>query len=45
MFDKSELSRFDAQIRMAEGSLRKAKPILDLMSKSSYQTSYQLVLD
>ena len=35
MFDKSELSRFDAQIRMAEGSLRRAKPILDLMSKSS----------
>jgi len=32
MFDKSELSKFDAQIRMAEGSLSKAKPILDLMS-------------
>ena len=34
MFDKSELSRFDAQIRMAEGSLKRAKPILDLMSKN-----------
>ena len=34
MFDKSELSRFDAQIRMAEGSLRKAAPILNLMSKN-----------
>ena len=35
MFNKSELSRFDGQIRMAEGSLRKAAPILDLMSKNS----------
>ena len=34
MFSKSELSKFDAQIRMAEGSLRKAAPILDLMSKN-----------
>ena len=34
MFSKSELSRFDAQIRMAEGSLKRAKPILDLMSKN-----------
>ena len=34
MFDKQELSRFDAQIRMAEGSLSRAKPILDLMSKN-----------
>jgi len=34
MFDKSELSKFDAQIRMAEGSLRKATPILNLMSKN-----------
>ena len=34
MFNKSELSRFDAQIRMAEGSLRKAAPILNLMSKN-----------
>ena len=34
MFNKSELSRFDAQIRMAEGSLKRAKPILDLMSKN-----------
>ena len=35
MFSKSELSKFDAQIRMAEGSLSKAAPILDLMSKTS----------
>ena len=35
MFSKSELSKFDAQIRMAEGSLRKAGPMLDLISKSS----------
>ncbi len=35
MFNKIELSRFDAQIRMAEGSLSKAAPILDLMSKTS----------
>ena len=34
MFDKSELSKFDAQIRMAEGSLSKAAPILNLMSKN-----------
>ena len=34
-FNKSELSRFDALIRMAEGSLRKSKPILDEMSKTS----------
>ena len=34
MFSKQELSKFDAQIRMAEGSLKKAKPILDLMSKN-----------
>ena len=34
MFDKRELSKFDAQIRMAEGSLKRAKPILDLMSKN-----------
>ena len=34
-FTVSELKTFDAQIRMAEGSLRKAGPILDLMSKSS----------
>ena len=32
MFDTAELNKFDAQIRMAEGSLSKAKPILDLMS-------------
>ena len=34
MFSKQDLSKFDAQIRMAEGSLRRAKPILDLMSKN-----------
>ena len=34
-FNKSELSRFDGLIRMAQGSLSKAKPILDEMSKSS----------
>lgn len=31
-FNQQELTKFDAQIRMAEGSLTKAKPILDLMS-------------
>ena len=35
MFSKGELSRFDAQIRMAEGSLRIAGPMLDLISKNS----------
>ena len=35
MFTKPELNNFDAQIRMAEGSLKKAGPILDLMSKST----------
>ena len=34
IFPKSELTKFDAQIRMAEGSLRKAAPILNLMSKN-----------
>ena len=34
-FNKSELSRFDGLIRMAQGSLNKAKPILDEMSKTS----------
>ena len=34
LFPKSELSKFDAQIRMAEGSLQKAAPILNLMSKN-----------
>ena len=34
-FNKSELNRFDALIRMAQGSLSKAKPILDEMSKTS----------
>ena len=45
MFSKSELSRFDAQIRMAEGSLSKAGPILDLLSKTSSEMIYLLVLD
>ena len=31
-FNQGELAKFDAQLRMAEGSLTKAKPILDLMS-------------
>ena len=35
MFSKSELSRFDGQLRIAEGSLRKAGPMLDLITKSS----------
>ena len=35
MFSKPDLNKFDAQIRMAEGSLKKAGPILDLMSKST----------
>ena len=34
-FNKSELAKFDALIRMAQGSLSKAKPILDEMSKTS----------
>ena len=34
-FNKSELAKFDALIRMAQGSLAKAKPMLDEMSKSS----------
>ena len=34
-FNKSELSRFDGLIRKAQGSLSKAKPILDEMSKTS----------
>ena len=34
MFNKGELSKFDAQIRMVEGSLKKAAPILNLMSKN-----------
>ena len=33
-FNQQELAKFDAQIRMAEGSLSKAKPILDLMSSN-----------
>jgi len=33
-FTASELKTFDAQIRMAEGSLSKARPVLDEMSKS-----------
>ena len=35
MFNKRDLNAFDAQIRMAQGSLSKAKPILDEMSKTS----------
>ena len=35
MFTKPELNNFDAQIRMAEGSLHKGSSILDLMSKST----------
>jgi hypothetical protein len=38
MFDKGELSKFDAQIRMAEGSLYKGSSMLDLMSKTSNDT-------
>jgi len=34
-FNKGELRQFDSLIRMAQGSLSKAKPILDEMSKSS----------
>ncbi len=34
-FTAGELKTFDAQIRMAEGSLNKARKVLDLMSKSS----------
>jgi len=34
-FNKGELSRFDALIRMAQGSLSKAKPMLDEISKNS----------
>jgi len=33
-FTQAELAKFDSQLRMAEGSLRKAKPILDLMSSN-----------
>jgi hypothetical protein len=35
MFSKAELNKFDAQIRMAEGSLHKGSSILDLMSKTT----------
>ncbi len=34
-FNKGELNQFDALIRMAEGSLGKARPMLDEMSKNS----------
>jgi len=34
-FNKGELSRFDGLIRMAQGSLSKAKPMLDEISKNS----------
>ena len=45
MMNKSDLAKFDAQIRMAEGSLSKAKPILDLMSgniEDKYSVGYRL---
>ena len=45
MMNKSDLAKFDAQIRMAEGSLSKAKPILDLMSGNiddKYSIGYRL---
>ena len=35
MFNANELKAFDGQIRMAEGSLRKAGPMLNLMSKNT----------
>jgi hypothetical protein len=34
-FNKGELAKFDAQIRMAQGSLAKAAPVLNEMSKTS----------
>ena len=34
-FNKGELSRFDGLIRMSQGSLSKAKPMLDEISKNS----------
>ena len=34
-FNKGELNRFDGLIRMAQGSLSKAKPMLDEISKNS----------
>ena len=34
-FNKGELNRFDALIRMAQGSLSKAKPMLDEISRNS----------
>ena len=34
-FNKGELSRFDGLIRMAQGSLSKARPMLDEISKNS----------
>ena len=34
-FNKGELSRFDGLIRMAQGSLSKAKPMLDEISRNS----------
>ena len=42
MFNKSELTAFDAQIRMAQGSLSKAKPVLDEMSKTSMSDSLSI---
>ena len=39
MFNANELKAFDAQIRMAEGSLSKAAPVLNEMSKTSQDTN------
>ena len=36
-FNKGELAKFDAQIRMAQGSLAKAAPVLNEMSKTSQE--------
>ena len=44
-FNQGELAKFDAQLRMAEGSLSKAKPVLDLMStniKDEMSVGYRL---
>src|SRR6056300_19133 len=46
-FNKNELAQFVARIRMAQGSLAKAKPILDEMSKNisandQYSVGYRL---
>jgi hypothetical protein len=46
-FNLGELNKFDALIRMAQGSLTKAKPVLDLMSErvsadDKYSVGYRL---